>query len=156
MIRWSQTSSGLPGFVYFPFWEACVGTVFLILGLVVPMLFFYHNGFKLSQWDEILFATGFSIFFLMLGKSLVFQSFQANLTHDEITIYQDLRSPPVSLSVKFEDLANFTSGQDDSGKFTTLLLQYRSGETEEIYRSIDSAEIATIMNCLVELQKKRE
>ncbi|MGM0601585.1 MAG: hypothetical protein ACQETH_17365 [Candidatus Rifleibacteriota bacterium] len=154
MIKWYTIESRLTGFTYYPLLEMGTGIFLMICSLLVPILFLIYNGLKLDQWGELLFCALFFIFFMFMGRALTFQSLKVNIKNESFVFFQNLREPPVELSLTFDQFKGIATREVEEGNETFVLLFIKSEEKEiEFYRSVNRKEINKISEALVKLGK---
>jgi hypothetical protein len=151
MIRWYEIESKASGFAYYPLLEIAVGIFLMICALVVPILFLIYNGIKLEQWGELLFCALFFLLFSFMGKNLTFQYLKVEQSADQITFYQNLREPPVEITVETNKLSGLTTKETKEGDETFIVLNLKLPEEKEFYRSVNRKEIKKISEAIIAL-----
>jgi hypothetical protein len=156
MVRWIAPQGTPQGFTYTPTWEVAVGWLLIIVALATPVLYFKLNDAALRGTVETLFCIAFTLFFLLLGRSLAFQSFRALLTgQSTLVVAQALRSPATVFTRGVNEWRETRIGKttDDAGREFAAVLFIGSDGPHELYRTIDPGEARLICESLEELRK---
>ncbi len=143
------------GFTYVPAWEIAVGWFLMGVAVLLPLLYFRMNPASERTMPEWIFCLVFMAFFLMLGRSLAFQSFRAAVAGGAaIHISQDMRSPETNLTRKLQDWHGTRTGAvaGENGKEYIAVYFVGSDGPHEVYRSVNAAEAGEICDALEELR----
>lgn len=147
---------GIPeGFTYAPVWELAVGWFLMGVAVLMPLLYFRMNPASERGIPEMAFCLGFMVFFLLLGRSLAFQSFRAAVSNGStVHISQDMRTPSTDLSRKLQDWLGTKTGSiaGENGKEYTAVYFVGSDGPHELYRTVSTAEAREICDALEELR----
>lgn len=143
------------GFTYVPAWEIAVGWFLMGVAVLLPLLYVRMNPATERTTPEWAFCLVFMAFFLLLGRSLAFQSFRAAVSDGAaIHISQDMRTPATDLSRKLQDWRGTRTGAipGENGKEYIAVYFVGSDGPHEVYRSVNAAEAGEICNALEELR----
>ncbi len=135
--------------------EVGFGIFLMVAALSVPILFLRFNGVNSQQYPEWIFCLGFLLFFLWMGSTLAFQSFEAKIKDNLLQINHNLRGPDLSYTRQLGELSEIKTGDasDETGKtYKTLLIQATDGATE-VYRSVSPDEVLELKSALEVLRK---
>lgn len=143
------------GFTYVPAWEIAVGWFLMCVAVLLPLLYFRMNSATDRTTPEWAFCVAFMVFFLLLGRSLAFQSFRAVVSDNAaIHISQDMRMPATDLSRKLPDWRGTKTGTiaGENGREYIAVYFVGSDGPHELYRTVNAAEAGDICNALEELR----
>ena len=151
MVRWLGNAPRLEGFTYYPLLEVSFGAFLLVVCWIPLILHLKFNGVSPKNYPEWIFAIGFLVFFLWMGKTLMFQSFRARLHQGVLRVSQNLREPEEHFERPLAEVVEWRIGSARDERmdknFKTLSVVTKD-EVREIYRSVNSAEIQTIVESL--------
>ncbi|HOY68513.1 MAG TPA: hypothetical protein PLP29_16665 [Candidatus Ozemobacteraceae bacterium] len=156
MVRWIAPQGTPQGFTYTPTWEVAVGWLLIVVALATPVLYFRLNDAAARGILESVFCIAFTLFFLLLGKSLAFQSFRALLNGQAVlSVAQDLRSPATEFTRAATEWRETRIGKatDEAGREFAAVLFVGSDGPHELYRTIDPGEARIICEALEDLRK---
>ncbi len=155
MIRWEVIQNRTVGFSFYPIWEMAVGTLLIVVGFLVPILFAAYNGIKLENWGEWIFNLLIFVFLAFLGHNLTFQKMRVNLDeNDKICFYQSMREPNIQNLVSNKDWKSYlvVPIEENNEKLYVLKIVETSKEWE-FYRSVDEKEVNEMGKALHELRQ---